>query len=169
MPSMLHRLHRHDQVAAVVDLDAARAFLRGDQSTQVRTLLIRCATQRADEEVIRYLGVDADSTLEDMQAALDISFTVPSHSSAPARFTQQHGDSGRLDLTTTIGDYLTEPGDILFFHWGLWQFTLVLSDVLPRDTANPRALCVAGDGEFGGHPFDIAAINDQLHATTGRD
>lgn len=120
MPSTLHRLHRHRQVASVVDLEAARVCLRGDQATRARTLLVRCATQRADEEIIRYLGVDADNTLEDVQLALDIAFTVPSHSSAPARFTQQHGDSGRLDLTTTIGDYLTEPGDILFFHWGLW-------------------------------------------------
>lgn len=169
MPSTLHRLHRHHQVAPVVDIDAARVCLRGDQVIRARTVLVRCATQRADEEIIRYLGVDAGSTLEDLQVALEISFAVPSHTSAPARFTREEDDSGRLDLGATVGDYLAELGDALYFHWGLWRFSLLLSDVFPRDAGAAHLLCVAGDGDFGGQPFDIAAINEQLQDLTGHE
>ena len=169
MPSTLHRLHRHRQVASVVDLEAARVCLRGDQATRARTLLVRCATQRADEEIIRYLGVDADSSLEELQRALGISFAVPGSTPAPARFTREDKDSGRLDCAATVGDYLTEIGDALYFHWGLWRFTLLLSDVFPRDAGAPHALCVAGDGDFGAQPFDIAAVNEQLQDLTGRE
>lgn len=161
MPSTLYR-PRHQQVASVVDLDSARVRLRGPLPTQQRTLLIRCATWHADEEIIRHIGVDSDSTLEEIQRVIDIAFALPADASAPSRFTRNDDDSGRLDAATAIADYVSEPGDVLYFHWGLWQFSLMLADVYPRDAATPRALCVAGAGEFGGAPFDIAEINTQL-------
>lgn len=162
MPSTLYRPHRHQQVAHVVDLDAARARLRGPDSNQTRTLLIRCGTLLADEEILRHLGLSSSSTLEEVQQALLIAFAVPQDGSAPSRFTRAEADSGRLDITDSIGDYLREPGDELFFHWGLWRFTLTLLDIYPRDSATPRTLCVAGAGDFAGEPFDVAAINAQL-------
>lgn len=162
MPSTLYRPRRRQQVASVVDLDAARARLRGATRDQPCTLLVRCATPLADETVLRHLGLRSDSTLEDVQRILHIAFAVPADTPTPSRFTRAESDSGRLDVTGKIGDYLSSPGDTLFFHWGLWQFTLSLLDIYPRDAATPRALCVAGAGEFAGQPFDVAAINAQL-------
>lgn len=162
MPSTLYRPRSRQQVASVVDLDAARARLRGASPEHAATLLVRCATSLADETVLRHIGLSSDSTLEDVQRALHIAFSVPGDTPTPSRFTRAASDSGRLDLTGTIGEYLSFPGDILFFHWGLWEFTLALLDVYPRDEATPRALCVAGAGEFAGQPFDVAAINAHL-------
>ena len=101
MPSTLHRLHRHRQVASVVDLEAARVCLRGDQATRARTLLVRCATQRADEEIIRYLGVDADSSLEELQRALGISLSL-----SPVVPLLQHGLRGRK---RTVVAWIVQP------------------------------------------------------------
>lgn len=162
MPSTLYRPRRRQQVASVVDFDAARARLRGVPREQPRTLLVRCATLLADETVLRHIGLSSDSTLEDVQRALHIAFAVPGDTPTPSRFTRAESDSGRLDVAGTIGEYLSSPGDTLFFHWGLWQFTLSLLDIYPRDGATPRALCVAGAGDFAGETFDVASINAQL-------
>lgn len=162
MPSTLYRPRSRQQVASVVDLDAARARLRGAPRQNPSTLLVRCATSLADETVLRHIGLSSDSTLEDVQRALRTAFSVPGDTPTPSRFTRAASDSGRLDTAGTIGDYLSFPGDTLFFHWGLWEFTLSLLDVYPRDDATPRALCVAGAGEFAGEPFDVAAINAKL-------
>lgn len=160
MPSTLYRPQSRQQVASVVDLDAARARLRGTRSS--RTLLVRCCTWLADEEVLRHIGLSSDSSLEDAQRAIHTAFAVPEDIPTPSRFTRHHGDSGRLDAADSLGGYLRNPGDVLYFHWGLWQFTLTLMDIYPRDAATPRALCVAGAGDFAGEPFDVAAINAQL-------
>lgn len=162
MPSTLYRPRSRQRVASVVDLDAARARLRGAPRRNPSTLLVRCATSLADETVLRHIGLSSDSTLEDVQRTLHTAFSVPGDTPTPSRFTRAVSDSGRLDTTGTIGDYLGSPGDTLFFHWGLWEFTLSLLDVYPRDDATPRALCVAGAGEFAGEPFDVAAINAKL-------
>ena len=160
MPSTLYRPRRRQQVASVVDLDAARARLRGVRRS--RTLLVRCGTSLADEEIIRHIGLCSDSSLEDVQRALHIAFAVPGDTPTPSRFTVAPADSGRLELTATLGEFLRDGGDELFFHWGLWCFRLTLLDTYPRDTATPRALCVAGAGDFAGSPFDVSAINAQL-------
>lgn len=162
MPSTLYRPHRHQQVASVVDLDAARARLRGAPRNQPRTLLVRCATSLADETILRHIGLSSDTSLEDVRRSLHIAFSVPGDTPTPSRFTLASSDQGRLDTAGAIGQYLHEGGDELFFHWGLWRFTLTLLDIYPRDDATPRALCVAGAGDFAGEPFDVAAINAQL-------
>ncbi len=162
MPSTLYRPHRRQQVASVVDLDAARARLRGAPRNQPRTLLVRCATSLADETVLRHIGLSSDTSLEDVRRSLHIAFSVPGDTPTPSRFTLAVHDSGRLESTSTIGQYLRDGGDEIFFHWGLWRFTLTLLDIYPRDDATPRALCVAGAGDFAGEPFDVAAINAQL-------
>lgn len=127
-----------------------------------RTLLVRCATMLADESVLRHIGLNSESTLDDVQRILEICFTVPEGPPSPTRFTRDAADPGRLDTGTEIGVYLQAPGDELFFHWGLWQFELTLLDIYPRDDATPHALCVAGAGDFAETPFDIPAINAEL-------
>ena len=162
MPSTLYRPRRRQQVASVVDLDAARARLRGVPRSQPRTLLVRCATPLADETVLRHIGLCSDTSLEDVQRSLRIAFSVPGDTPTPSRFTLAAHDSGRLGSSSTIGEFLHHAGDEIFFHWGLWRFTLTLLDIYPRDDATPRALCVAGAGDFAGAPFDVANINAQL-------
>lgn len=159
MPSTLYRPESHRHLAAVVDLDAARVRLRGQPDN--RTLLLRCATMRADEEILRHIGVSADSTLDDLRRVLEIAFAVPSVDS-PSRFTLLIDAPSRLPSATHLSEYLRAPGDAIYFHWGLWRFTLDLLDIYPRDAATPDALCVAGAGDFGEVSFDMSAINAQL-------
>lgn len=165
MPSTLYRPHRHQQVAAVVDFDAARSRLKGiPPATRPnhRTLLVRCGAMVADEEVLRHIGINGESTLDEVQRVLQTAFAVPDDQPSPTRFTEEEDDAGRLDACTELGCYLRDVGDTLYFHWGLWRFTLSLADAYPRDAATPAALCVAGTGDFGDRPFDISAINAQL-------
>lgn len=162
MPSTLYRPDRRQHTAAVVDFDAARARLRSHGRESQRTLLVRCATMRADEEILRHIGINSESSLDQVKRIIEIVFAVPDGHPAPVRFTFGPTDSGRLDSSTELGSYLTDFGDALYFHWGLWRFELSLLDTYPRDDATPSALCVAGTGDFADTLFDVPSINAQL-------
>ncbi|GAB3082619.1 hypothetical protein [Corynebacterium aquatimens] len=164
MPSTLYRPQRHQQVAEVVDLAAARARLRGTDLSG-RTLLVRCSVALGDEEVLRHIGVCGDTTLEDFRGVIEKAFSLPQVDS-PERFTHGYDDDGRLDPHDPLGRYLAHPGDELFFHWGLWTFQITALEDYLRDSATPTALCVAGAGSFPDSSFDIAAVNAQLLGPT---
>lgn len=143
----------------VIDLATARL-------TRDNTVILQVANVRADTEVLRQVGVNDALTLDELRSILATCFNlVDQDEEAPWHFFEHHGARGRrIDPQHAIRDFLSRPGRHIDFTWGLWDFTITVAEIYPRDADTPRALCVGGCGSFGA-PFDITAINAQL---TGR-
>ncbi len=139
----------------VTDLGSARP------AREPATVILQVANVRADSEVHRQVGVNAALTLEELQEVLAICFDFPTEGT-PWHFYGHR--QVRLDPGLSVGEALPYPGSRIDFTWGLWDFSLQVAAVYPRDADTPRALCVGGSGAFSG-PFDITGINARL---TGR-
>ncbi|SDS63668.1 hypothetical protein [Corynebacterium timonense] len=138
--------------APVVDLALARA--RREASRRSRfTLVARVSTMKADEEIFRYIGFDEATTLREAQRVVATAFVLDDAPPAPSHFSR----SGR-----TLGDVLRPGSGPLHYSWGLWRFVFELAETYPRDEATPPAVCIAGAGDFGDTPFDIAEVNRRL-------
>ncbi|SES04364.1 hypothetical protein [Corynebacterium cystitidis] len=147
-------------VSNVINL-AARRVSRNQTESRFHTLLVRAETVAAGEHVIRHIGIDESTQLDQVRDGLGIVFGM-SFGPAPARFTLGRDDAGRLNGALTLGSLLLRTGDHLHFHYGLHHFTLILGDRWPRDEDTPRLLCVGGVGELPGSSFDLAEINASL-------
>lgn len=143
-------LHR----APVIDLALARARL-GPSRRRGSTLVVRVSTMKADEEIYRYIGLDEDLALAEVPRVIATAFSLPDAPPAPAHFAGAPGAAA----PGTLGEALR---DGFSFTWGLWRFDLELAQRHPRDGATPPAVCIAGAGDLGGEPFDIAAVNRRL-------
>lgn len=139
--------------APVIDLALARARRSGAPPRR-RTLVVRVATMKSDEEVYRYLGFADDARLPEVQHAIAVAFSLPDAQPAPARFSGAPGD--------TLGEALRGGRGPFTFTWGLWRFDLQRVEEYPRDRSTPAAVCLAGSGDFGDTPFDITGINRRL-------
>ncbi|MHA2787792.1 hypothetical protein ACXZ66_01375 [Corynebacterium sp. S7] len=155
----------------VIDLAAARAsrnMLENKQGGSTvqdsmfgNTLLISVATNVAGEEVIRHIGINENLQLGQLGEIVSVAFNL-GQESAPRGFTVEGSGNRWLDPHHGVAEFLTHEGDGLYYHWGLWTFSVVLGDKWLRDEGTPRALCVGGVGDFGGEPFDLSHINKQL-------
>ncbi|WJY67073.1 hypothetical protein [Corynebacterium auris] len=138
--------------APVINLALARA--RRDATRRARsTLVARVSAMVADEEIFRYIGFDEATPLSDVQRILATAFSLDDAPPAPTHFSR----AGH-----TIGEVLRGHSEPLFYSWGLWRFTFQLVELYPRDRATPPAVCIAGSGDFGAAPFDIAEVNRRL-------
>lgn len=149
----------------IVDLSAARAR-RGpsqeqERAREPRTVILQASNVRADAEVHRHIGLNDALSLHELRDVLVLSFGLTTEQ-APWHFSR---GGNRLDNGDHVHERLAAAGDVITFHWGLWEFTLTAVDSYPRDRGTPRALCVGGSGAFGGTEFDLAEINAAL---TGR-
>ena len=147
----------------VVDLTAARAR----RQRQLRTVIIRAANVRADAEVHRHIGVNDALHLADLHDVLVTSFGFQEERGAtPWHFSSLDDRDQRLDAADELHLHLSEEGDSIAYHFGLWDIIITTVESYPRDSGTPRALCVGGSGAFGEADFDLAAINAELTGTS---
>lgn len=152
--------------ANVVDLTAARAR----RQRQPRTVILRASNIRPDAEVHRHIGLNDAQHLADLHDVLRITFGLADAGddagAAPWHFSTTGDREERLDAADELHQHLTDDGDAIVYHWGLWDITISAVESYPRDSGTPRALCVGGSGAFGGVDFDLATINAELTGTT---
>lgn len=146
----------------VVDLTAARAR----RQRQARTVIVRAANVRADAEVHRHIGVNDALHLADLHDVLVTAFGLEDErGTTPWHFSPLGAREERLDAADELHRHLTDEGDSIAYHFGLWDIIVTALESYPRDAGTPRALCVGGSGAFGGADFDLAAINADLTGT----
>ena len=146
----------------VVDLTAARAR----RQRQPRTVILRAANVRADAEVHRHIGVSDALHLADLHDVLVTTFGFEEERGAtPWHFSALEDREERLDAADEVHRHLTDEGDAISYHFGLWDIIITTVESYPRDSGTPRALCVGGSGAFGDADFDLAAINARLTGT----
>lgn len=146
--------------ATVIDLALVRPP-RGRRST----FLLRLSAMKGDEEAYRYIGIDDASLLPDLARVIDIAFDLPASDTAPAGFTREAGEPHAdtlINPESTLGDAFGAGRTTIYYNWGLWRFDIELAEVYPRDESTPRAVCVAGSGDFGFAPLHITDINRAL-------
>ena len=147
----------------VFDLTAARARRQRER----RTVIIRAANVRADAEVHRHIGVNDALHLADLHDVLVTSFGFQEERGAtPWHFSSLADRDQRLDAADELHLHLSEEGDAIAYHFGLWDIIVTAVESYPRDAGTPRALCVGGSGAFGDAEFDLAAINAELTGTS---
>lgn len=106
----------------------------------------------SDDTVYRWIGLPQHTTVVECRRIVATVFDID-------------GEVGSdTDGALTIGELLRFPGDTLHFHWGLWEFQMQLAEIHLGESDDAAAMCVAGAGEFGPHPFDIRAVNAELLA-----
>lgn len=146
----------------VISLASAREQRSGKPEPKPElTLIVRATNVQADGEVHRQIGLNSAMSLDELHNVLNIVFGVGGEQS-PWRFEDQFHQPSAPD--TNLGELLPEPGDFLFYFWGLWQFNLQCVEMYPRDNGTPRALCIGGSGGLG-DDFDQATINAELTGT----
>ena len=144
---MSSTIYQGEHLAPVIELEKARK--RKGEHAAASTLMVRCAVA-SDEEIYRWVGLDAHATIAECRDIVRTVFNVA-------------GDVGSTeDPEAEIGDILRERGDITHFHWGLWVFEMQLDQIYPRDASAPPSVCIAAAGEFGGAEFDIYTTNAAL-------
>ena len=156
------------EMASVTDIRAARG--RGDPLVRLAreplTVICQVSNVRADAEVHRQIGLNDALSFHDLHDVLTVCFDLPDEDS-PWHFFEHHDARGkRIDPTHQVSEFLWRVGSQVDYTWGLWDFSLVVADIYPRDAGSPRALCVGGSGSFPGSSFNLTAVNAAL---TGQD
>ena len=148
----------------VTDLSTARAKRDNSIVTLRReplTVICQVSNVSADVEVHRQIGFSDALTFEQLHHVLEVCFGLPDEDS-PWHFFEHHEARGaRIDPKHQVSEFLWREGVQLDYVWGLWDFSLVVVDIYPRDSGTPESLCVGGSGAFT-QPFDLTAINAQL-------
>ena len=119
-----------------------------------RMLMVRCFLL-SDDTVYRWIGLPQHTTVAECRRIVATVFDIDGEVGTDT-------DGGLL-----LRDALRHPGDTLHFHWGLWEFQMQLAEIHLGDSDDAAAMCVAGAGEFGPHPFDLRAVNAELLALSG--
>lgn len=145
---MSSTIYRAEHLAPVISLDAARAGRRGGAAAG-DTLMVRCSLV-SDDAVYRWVGIHEGTTIAECCGTVATVFGIDGQVGAEA------------DPGLVLGRVLPAAGATTSFRWGLWRIEMQLADVYPRDESTPPSVCVAGSGEFGERPFDIAAVNARL-------
>ncbi|MDY5784834.1 hypothetical protein [Corynebacterium sp.] len=141
--------------AGVIDFAGAALARarRAGTSASPTTLVVRVSTLKADEDIYRYLGLNSDLPLTEVQRVIAAAFSLPDDTPTPAQFSTD---------AATLGEALSGANPPLSFTWGLWRFDLFRAGAYPRDAATPNAVCIAGAGDFTDAPFDITEVNRRL-------
>lgn len=152
----------------------ARARIRrrgeaGRQLVQLKreplTAIVQVSNIRADAEVHRHIGINDAMTFAELHRVLEVCFDLPSED-APWHFYEHDSAGGargaRIDPQRQVSEFLWCEGTQVDYSWGLWDFSLVVAELYPRDGGTPQALCVGGSGSFAGSHFDLTAINAAL-------
>lgn len=145
-----------------------------DKTVQLRreslTVILQVSNVRDDAEVHRHIGINDALTFAELHDVVVICFDLPDEES-PWHFYRagRGGDSGaktdearRIDPSHQVAEFLWREDEVVEFTWGLWDFSLTVADIYPRDSGTPQALCVGGSGSFPGSHFDLTAINAEL-------
>lgn len=148
----------------VTDLSQARAKREDSLVTLKReplTVICQVSNVRAEAEAHRQIGFSDAFTFAELHRVLEVSFGLPDEDS-PWHFYEHRDARGcRIDPEHQVSEFLWKEGDQVDYVWGLWDFSLVVAEIYPRDTGTPEALCVGGSGSFL-VPFDLTAINAEL-------
>lgn len=146
--------------STVIDLALVRPS-NGRRST----LMLRVSAMKRDEEAYRYIGVDEAISLPDLARVIRIAFHLPAGVTAPAGFSREAGEpraDTHIATESTLRDAFPAGRTTIYYNWGLWRFDIELAEVYPRDESTPRAVCVAGSGDFGPSPLNLGDINRAL-------
>ena len=178
------------ELADVTDLDAVRARKRDAASTNAwasadrtqtidgkdpevtlsrlpLTVLVEMSNVRADEEVHRDVGVNDAMSFEELHRVIEICFDLPDERVPWHFFKCKDGQRAeRIDPQRQISEVLWEERSRVEYMWGLWEFTIEVTEIYPRDGGSPQALCIGGSNSFPGSDFDLTTINSAL---TGQD
>ena len=148
----------------VVDLSQARAK-REDSLVILKreplTVICQVSNVRAEAEVHRHIGFSDAFTFAELHRVLEISFGLPDEDSPWHFYEHRDARGSRIAPEHQVSEFLWKEGDQVDYVWGLWDFSLVVAEIYPRDTGTPEALCVGGSGSFL-EPFDLTAINAEL-------
>lgn len=146
--------------------DRESAGYNGDEMVKLAreplTVILQASNVLADAEVHRHIGINDAMKLVELRHVLEVCFGLPSEESPWHFFTHDNARGERINPQRQVSEVLWKEGDQMDFTWGLWDFTLVVADIYPRDSGTPQALCVGGSGSFPGTSFDITDINAEL-------
>lgn len=148
----------------VTDLSQARAKRENSLVTLKReplTVICQVSNVRAEAEVHRQIGFSDAFTFAELHRVLEVSFGLPDEDSPWHFYEHRDARGSRIDPEHQVSEFLWKEGDQVDYVWGLWDFSLVVAEIYPRDTGTPEALCVGGSGSFL-EPFDLTAINAEL-------
>lgn len=148
----------------VTDLSQARAKREDSLVTLKReplTVICQVSNVRAEAEVHRQIGFSDAFTFAELHRVLEVSFGLPDEDSPWHFYEHRDARGSRIDPEHQVSEFLWREGDQVDYVWGLWNFSLVVAEIYPRDTGTPEALCVGGSGSFL-EPFDLTAINAEL-------
>lgn len=139
----------------------AAEFTDASHDPDPATLILQVSNVRPDAEVHRHIGVTDAATFAELHQVLGVVFGLDA---TPAESSPWHFYcvTQRINPHHTLRDFLRGEGDTVQLQWGLWDFTLCVAEVYPRDHGTPRALCVGGSGSFPGTHFDLTGINAAL-------
>ncbi|APT81587.1 IS1096 element passenger TnpR family protein [Corynebacterium ammoniagenes] len=145
-----------------------------DTSVELRreplTVIVQVSNVREDAEVHRHIGINDALTFSQLHNVLVICFDLPAeespwhfyHLDKNADKAAQKTESRRIDPSHHVAEFLWREDEVVEFTWGLWDFSITVADIYPRDKGTPQALCVGGSGSFPGSKFDLTAINAEL-------
>lgn len=155
-----------------------------DTTVQLRreslTVILQVSNVRDDAEVHRHIGINDALTFAQLHEVLVTCFDLPPEESpwhfyrvdkdadkgvdkdAASTRADQRTESRRIDPSHHVAEFLWREEEVVEFTWGLWDFSLTVADIYPRDSGTPQALCVGGSGSFPGSRFDLTAINAEL-------
>lgn len=156
-------------LANVTDLRTARARRSGRSGDEVislvrepMTVIVQASNIRDDAEVHRHIGVNDAITLAELHEVLVTCFDMPDEDSPWHFFEHEAARGTRISPQHQVSEFLWHEGDQIDYTWGLWDFSLVVAEVYPRDGGTPQALCVGGSGSFPGSQFDLTQVNAAL-------
>lgn len=157
-------------LAKVTDLDAARSSDRVDETMTLSrmplTALVQVSNVRADGEVHRHVGVNDAMTFEELRRVIQVCFDLREKDVPWHFFEVVDGERKRVEPQRQVSEVLWDEGSAVEFLWGLWEFSVVVTEIYPRDGGSPQALCIGGSSAFPGSEFDLTTINSEL---TGQD
>ena len=169
--ALIATLGAMSDLANVTDLDAARSGDRVDETMTLSrmplTVLVQVSNVRADGEVHRHVGVNDAMTFEELHRVIQVCFDLR-EKDVPWHFfeVEDGARSERIDPQRQVSEILWDEGSAVEFLWGLWEFSVTVTEIYPRDGGSPQALCIGGSSAFPGSEFDLTTINSEL---TGQD